>query len=392
MKTICLIYGYSARNAGDLAITLGAIDVLKSLGCQVKLFSRYKYQQNDYIESERYLRERYGNDLEIFESPFFLDRSSNLFSSLVHYMSGAAVVFGLKSNKQFCQQLLDSDCVIFNGGNLFRCHSFIDYARLCAFMYPLKVAKSAHVPYMIFPQSASTINEMGQKILFPLLEGACKVFFREKESYDYMGELMPSGNFEQTIDLAFFINKDTLLSVKRKKMIAITLRFHTVGDIGYLPEKYIEDIFERMGNYVTALKCEYEFVVVVQTDKDYLKSQQFAAKHELRLIKSNDPMELLYIYRSVSLLIGMRLHSIILSLSVGTPCFGLFYKQWGLKNPGMMNYFGMPYTIMDEPSEAVSDVKAIRDLIANIDRNSIAIMEKVNREYKNMVAKFIPII
>ena len=101
MKTICLIYGYSARNAGDLAITLGAIDVLKSLGCQVKLFSRYKYQQNDYIESERYLRERYGNDLEIFESPFFLDRSSNLFSSLVHYMSGAAVVFGLKSNKQF---------------------------------------------------------------------------------------------------------------------------------------------------------------------------------------------------------------------------------------------------------------------------------------------------
>lgn len=72
MKTICLIYGYSARNAGDLAITLGAIDVLKSLGCQVKLFSRYKYQQNDYIESERYLRERYGNDLEIFESPFFL--------------------------------------------------------------------------------------------------------------------------------------------------------------------------------------------------------------------------------------------------------------------------------------------------------------------------------
>ena len=133
-------------------------------------------------------------------------------------------------------------------------------------------------------------------------------------------------------------------------------------------------------------------MVVVQTDKDYLKSQQFAAKHELRLIKSNDPMELLYIYRSVSLLIGMRLHSIILSLSVGTPCFGLFYKQWGLKNPGMMNYFGMPYTIMDEPSEAVSDVKAIRDLIANIDRHSIAIMEKVNREYKNMVAKFIPII
>ena len=70
-------------------------------------------------------------------------------------------------------------------------------------------------------------------------------------------------------------------------MIAITLRFHTVGDIGYLPEKYIEDIFERMGNYVTALKCEYEFVVVVQTDKDYLKSQH------LRLNMSCDSLRVM---------------------------------------------------------------------------------------------------
>lgn len=388
MKTISLIYGYSARNAGDLAITLGAIDVLKSLGYHIKLFSRYQYQQKDYIESERYLKERYGDGLEIFESPFFLDRSSDLFSSLVHYINGAAIAFGLKNNKRFCKQLLDADFIIFNGGNLFRCHSFIDYARLCALMYPLKVAKHNHKPYLIFPQSASTINGMGQKMLLPLLEGACKVFFREKESYDYISKLMPSGNFEQTIDLAFFINKETLLRVRRKKMIAITLRFHTVGDIAYLQEKSIESIFERMGCYVTALKGEYEFVVVVQTEKDYLKSQQFATKHGLRLIKSDDPIELLHIYQSVSLLIGMRLHSIILSLSVGTPCFGLFYKQWGLKNPGMMEYFDMPYTMMDETSEAASDIKVIRDLIANMDRHSAAITEKVNTEYKNMIAKF----
>lgn len=388
MKTISLIYGYSARNAGDLAITLGAIDVLKSLGYHIKLFSRYQHQQKDYIESERYLKERYGDGLEIFESPFFLDRSSNPFSSLVHYIKGAAIAFGLKNNKCFCKQLLDADFIIFNGGNLFRCHSFIDYARLCALMYPLKVARHTHKPYMIFPQSASTINKMGQKMLFPLLERAGKVFFREKESYDYISKLMPSGNFEQTIDLAFFINKETLIKVKRKKMIAITLRFHTVGDIAYLQEKNIDGIFERMGSYVTALKGEYEFVVVVQTEKDYLKSQQFAAKHDLQLIKSNDPMELLHIYQSVSLLIGMRLHSIILSLSVGTPCFGLFYKQWGLKNPGMMDYFDMPYTMMDKTNETTSDINLIRDLIVNVDEYSVAITEKVNTEYKNMIANF----
>jgi len=32
VKTVSLVYGYSARNAGDFAITLGAIDVLLSFG------------------------------------------------------------------------------------------------------------------------------------------------------------------------------------------------------------------------------------------------------------------------------------------------------------------------------------------------------------------------
>lgn len=38
VKTVSLVYGYSARNAGDFAITLGAIDVLLSFGIKVKLF------------------------------------------------------------------------------------------------------------------------------------------------------------------------------------------------------------------------------------------------------------------------------------------------------------------------------------------------------------------
>ena len=37
VKTVSLVYGYSARNAGDFAITLGAIDVLLSFGIKVKL-------------------------------------------------------------------------------------------------------------------------------------------------------------------------------------------------------------------------------------------------------------------------------------------------------------------------------------------------------------------
>lgn len=38
VKTVSLVYGYSARNAGDFAITLGAIDVLTLVWNKSKTF------------------------------------------------------------------------------------------------------------------------------------------------------------------------------------------------------------------------------------------------------------------------------------------------------------------------------------------------------------------
>ena len=53
--------------------------------------------------------------------------------------------------------------------------------------------------------------------------------FREKLSYKNLEHFMPAGNFFQTIDLAFFINKQkakSILSINcDKPNIAITLRF-----------------------------------------------------------------------------------------------------------------------------------------------------------------------
>lgn len=390
MKTISLIYGYSARNAGDFAITLGAIDILRSLGYHIKLFSRYRHNQKDYIEAEESLKKLYGDKIEIFESPFYLDRSSSLFTSIFHYVEGAAIAFGMKKNKRFSAELFDSDIVIFNGGNLFRCHSFIDFTRLCALMYPLKLAMKNGRKYIVLPQSASKINILGRKIMSPILRHAECVFLRERDSYNYIRQLIPSANYLQSIDLAFFIDKNQLSSLQRKKTIAMTLRFHTVGDISYLPDNCQKNIFERMGHYVNTLRNEHELIVVVQTDKDYAKSKEFADIYNLSVFKSNDPIELLNFYKSVSLLIGMRLHSIILALSVGTPCFGLFYSQWGLKNPGLMNYFNMPYKMMDSGGEGniTSDMTAMQNLISNIDIHSKEIKTKIDIEYNRFIDTF----
>lgn len=383
MKTVGLIYGYSARNAGDFAITLGAIDVLLQMGYNLKLFSRYQRQQQDFQEAEKYLKKRYGDKIDvIIDSPFYLDRSSNLLSTLFHYADGAFTIMGLKRNEYFYNSLINCDIVAFNGGNLLRCESFIDYTRLCALLYPLKIAQKAHIPYIIMPQSASKIDSVGRNKITPLIKTASQVFFREKESFDYMSHLIPSDNYRQTIDLAFFINKTSLPKIHRKKVIALTMRFHTVGDIGYMPEKNQSDIFEQMSRYVANFRSQYDFIVVVQTDKDFDKSEAFAKLHGLPIVKSNDPVELLEIYSSVSLLIGMRLHSIILALSVGTPCFGLFYKQWGLKNSGLMNYFNMPYRMMDDTIQSDSDIDSIGDLLSQVNNFSSSIKKIIADEYK----------
>lgn len=382
-RTISLVYGYSARNAGDFAITLGAIDVLLELGCRVKLFSRYCKKNKDYWDAQKALSDRYGKRVSYYECPFNLDRSAKFLDTARNYLGGLLIVAGLERDSGFSEELLDADYVVFDGGNLFRCNSMIDLTRLLALTYPLRLARKKGKPIVIFPQSASRLNTLGRRVLFPVLRTAKQIYFREQQSYDYIHSFLKADNFSRSIDLAFFINKLGLRSSQREKKIAVTLRFHTVGDIAPLPETAAERIFQQMGTYVNVLRNEYECLVVVQTDKDEPRSREFAELHGLKLIKSNNPLELLEIYQSVSLLLGMRLHSIILALSVGTPCFGLFYKQWGLKNPGLMDDFNMPYQMMDELADktTLSHLENIKFLLKNLSETSLRLNERVEAEH-----------
>ncbi len=385
---VSLVYGYSARNAGDFAITLGAIDLLRSLGVKIKLFSRYTHENKDFYDASAELIKRYENDIEIFESPFYLDRTNGLWKTMRSYANGMLTLLGLKRKKAFREALLDSDIVVFDGGNLFRCNSAIDYTRLSALVFPLKIAQRHKRKVIIFPQSASYINKMGQRLLLPVLENASLLMLREKDSFNYMSELMPQRNFFQTIDCAFFINKNNLPSVSiPKQTIGITIRCHTVGDISFLPERQISEYLGMLGQMVEKLKASHNVIVVVQSEKDLEKSQSFADAHGLSVMKTNNVIELLSIYEKLDVLIGMRLHSIILALSVGTACFGLFCKQWGLKNPGTMKSFGMPYRYCEEDIQVDDVVEEILSLSKNRECLKRKTLQKISTEKERLIAR-----
>ena len=79
----------------------------------------------------------------------------------------------------------------------------------------------------------------------------------------------------------------------------------------------------------------------------------------------------------------MRLHSIILAACGGTPSYGLFFKEWGLKNPGILDSLELPYTMIDDKVDiSLTDVERLLE-------NKREFQLKVKVLYENDSIKFV---
>lgn len=358
-KKVFLAYGYSAKNAGDLAICVGAIDLLVEQGLNVTLLSKYDRSDTEFASSKAYYQSRYGDKVKVLEAPFTLNRKEAVLKKLVHNLQGLLVVsgFGNTLSRLIEEEIRSSDLVIFNGGNLLRCSSIIDYVRLVALYYPIKLAKKAGKQYLIFPHSSAHINKMGKGLIGKMVRDAKAVFAREDISYQKLKSEYDLSNIHKSIDLAFFTDHQDVVStsnpMEARKTIGFTFRAHTVGDIEEFGEEEKEKIYQNILNLVVSLGKQNRYVFVVQTLKDREFTLTIKGKIEDKIgveyefFENYDPIELIKFYRGIDLLVGMRLHSIILATSVGTPAYGIFYKEWGLKNPGLMEKLELPYIFMD---------------------------------------------
>ena len=51
----------------------------------------------------------------------------------------------------------------------------------------------------------------------------------------------------------------------------------------------------------------------------------------------------------------MRLHSIILAMSTGTPTIG-YFKRMGAENPGLLSSYGQKYVFLDDANNSLLEV------------------------------------
>ena len=355
-KRAVFVYSFSMINAGDFSLNIAAVDILIKNGFHVTLISRFEAYTREYEETSKYFKNLYGKKINMVSSPFKLDRSANKLTSLLNTIHSLFILFGLTKDRSVSDEIENSDIVVLCGGNILRCGSFIDYMRLQALNYPLALAKKHGKEYVIFPQSTAEINKIGERLLGRMVNGAKAVFLRERLSFEKITSLYPLANTIESLDLAFFLLDESIFKESNsKKSIAFTIRAGRIGGIGELPEIDKAAITKDIINIVLNLKNNNEITFVVQgdlQDKEITKHIQktLLQTHQMHvnIIEEYDTFDLIKLYSGFDLLIGMRLHSIILAAIAGTPSYGFFRKEWGLKNPGILSQMNLPLSFVDD--------------------------------------------
>lgn len=387
MKKSLLVYTYSAKNAGDMAITLGALDYLTSKYDECYCVSRYSLNQDNYKSSSKLIYKNYKN-VKIHSSPFKLDRSKGKLSTIKDYLIGFYKLFFLRNNL-FLELVNDVETVYFNGGNLLRCNKLTDFIRLFALLRPLQTALNAKKKVVILPHSTAEINFLGKFLLKPILNKVDVLYAREELSFNKFRKFFTECNVQLTTDLAFAI-KNKYTKVIRRNVVAFTTRSQTMGDIGELSYEMRNNIMLTLESCINyCLEAGYEVKLIVQTKKDLKFTNDLYSKflnvEKVSIYESYDVNELIEIYSSCSLLVGMRLHSIILALSTGTPVIGYFKKEWGLKNPGLLSAYKQKYIFVDDTNNNLLEVlksnnfEGIESVSSQIIETKKTLLKKLNQ-------------
>lgn len=367
MKKALVFYLYGNRNAGDMAICMGTIEYLKEKGYDITMVSRFSGAEDEYQRSKEYVAEYYP-EVKVYPGPFSFERDYSKMQKLVAYGKSYLKVLGILSDEGTKALIKEADVVYFNGGNLLRASTMADYLRLVGLFYPIRFAYKLGKPVYCLPQSTAKISSFGEKMLGQYLKYFKAVYIREEMSFGELKKRYPSVPFVRGTDMAFLC-KDTELAAQRyhalrieekKPTVAIVVRNTGIGDIGELAQEKQGWLKDELLCFVEKNK-DKQYLIIIQTEKDRQFSQEVCLaiqrKTDAYTVECHDPLVLREIYKNVDCLITMRLHAGILALSALTPVLGLFSEEWGMKNPGIMRDYKMPYMVIENSKSCISDLK-----------------------------------
>lgn len=431
-EQIVLTYAWGTPNAGDHALTLGAIELLLNHieESNITVISRFS-SEDDQKDPTLDIKKKYPN-IEVLESPFKFSRKTvidrffeKVYGLVMFVLVSFFPSFSLKlfKNNKAIHSITNAKIVLCNGGNLFYWNEHRkSLPRLLALAMPMIMAKKLKIPYAFLPQTIGSIeNVILLKYIKKLLISAEFVMFRDENSLNYIKSIIDveKENIKLVPDLAFFVSSDYLdfreevdqklenIGIsKDDKFIAITLRASKLGDPeGVSGESVNQEAIENVTNYIKNLVVpvaetkNLAILVVEQTDVDNETSHYFKqhckemTSNKIAYISNRNPLFLSALYLRSECLVGMRLHSLIFALRVNKPAFAVYLKQFGPKTPGIYSSFELDeYCIDMDEVTAEQGRKQLIDMLDNYHKVEKKIDRVLKKELEveiDMIKKYV---
>jgi polysaccharide pyruvyl transferase WcaK-like protein len=376
--TVTIVNCLPDHNKGACAMVWGLVSRLRASGLVGKISVISIFRDISHPVAYRHLSERFP-DIPIHRSPVFSRAESfglrapwvkRKAGTVLHapYVLGASLEVRvswmrerLLRREPGARALVNSDLVLNRGGPLFTASGPPPNPTLLSNSWPFLLAREVGVPYAVIGESVGSLgNVWARRFTRSLFAGARLIGIREDLSRKTLTHAGISGERITTmLDNAFWMQPrrservDALLrrrGLDGHRFLAVTVRPWPGIGWSYLDElaKAIDLLVPSLFERVALVSNTYNPAGAQRDDRAFtrLLFQRISRKDRVSLIEEDlAPDELASLYGAASLVIGTRLHSVILALVAGAPVVAVSYL--GPKTRGTMELLGLSDYVLD---------------------------------------------
>jgi polysaccharide pyruvyl transferase WcaK-like protein len=358
---------YPDHNKGSSALASGLVARLRQTGRVGHITAVALPHRIDARSDYRHLNDACP-DVEVVPSPL-LDQSVQsrkdkaMFTA---YMTGrtlsvrAEVALATRRRRHHpaLDAILDSDIVLERGGPFFKGMGAPPNPSLLRYAWPLLFARRAGIPYALPGQSVGPLNNpWARRVVRNLFLNAELAAVREDISGRVLEEAgVPAERFTTMLDNAFWTTPRRSSEVDRiieenglagRRFLAVTCRDRRSQE---QEDTYLDELAKAIDQLVpsaldAAIIVPNLFNPAGPTHDDRRMSRNLAARltdnARVHLVEPDlAPDELAALYGEAALVLGHRLHSLILATVGGTPVVGIASSA-GPKTVGVLSLLGL---------------------------------------------------
>jgi len=260
-------------------------------------------------------------------------------------------------------------------------------------LFRLWFASQLGKPVILGP---NTVEPFGydwlQKVSIPLLKSVDHIMSREQYTTDYLDSLSFGNRTSSVPDAAFMMYNDSSIdgqeilnneSSESGPYAGVTVRdwhFNRTEN----PDKRRQEYLESVADTIDYLNEEYGYHVLIaqQVHRDLELSYTVSGMAETDDVSVMEghytPTEMVSTYSELKLLVGTRLHSVLMAFVGGTPAVDISY---GVKGHGIMSSLGLDEYVIDISDITFSQLSAmVDDVVINLSRMEKEIENKLSKK------------